>query len=408
MSPSDLLRFAAGALRGHGLRTALTLTGVAIGVAAVLILTGLGEGARRYVSSQFASIGSNLVMVVPGKNETTGFMPNVMGVPNDLTLADALALERGIPEVGRVAPFVMGSSMVRFRERSRDLVVIGATTEFEAVQHLEVAFGSFLPTTSDLERGASVAVLGSEAASELFQDRSAVGERIRIGDARFTVVGVLASRGPNLGIDLNEAVFIPVATGMRLFNRSSLFRIALEARGTGSHTPEVLARIESRATAILKERHGGDEDVSFLTQDAVVSTLSSILRALTAALVAIATISLGVAGIGIMNVMLVSVSERTAEVGLLKALGVSRRKILSVFLAEAALLSGAGGAIGLALGLGSTRALRIWFPDFNATPPLVAILAAGLVALSCGLGFGVLPARRATKLDPIASLAQRS
>lgn len=400
MSPWDLLRFALRALSGHRLRTTLTLLGMAVGVAAVIALTALGEGARRYVIDQFASIGTNLLVVVPGRTETTGFMPGVSGIPHDLTLDDAEAIRRSIPEVRRIAPLAMGTETVARRERRRQVAVVGSTPEFLPVRRLQLRLGEFLPP-DEPGRGRPVVVLGKKAADELFPGENPVGKVVRVGGWRMRVIGVLAPRGVQLGLDLDEVVVIPVATAMRMFNRTSLFRILVEAR---THTELEAAR--EKVVRLLAERHG-EEDVTVLTQDAVVSTFSAILRALTLALGAIAAISLSVAGIGIMNVLLVAVAERTPEIGLLKAVGAGRRQILGVFLAEAGLLSVAGGLLGLAVGWVAVRILVGLFPALPATPPAWALVSALALSLAVGMAFGLLPAHRAAALEPVRALVRR-
>lgn len=400
MSPWAVLALAAGAFRGHRRRTVLTLVGVSIGVAAVLVLTAVGEGARRYVTGQFSALGSNLLTVLPGKVETTGAIPGIGGVPNDLTIADAEALARGLPAARHVVPVVVGNDTVAHRERSRQAIVMGTTAEMMPVRGFEIAHGEFLPE-GPWDRGSAVVVLGRTLAAELFPGERAVGRVVRIGSWRTRVIGVLHARGVHLGVDLDEAAFVPVATGMRMFDRSSLFRLLIEGR-SGADLPA----LERRARAILVERHG-EEDVTLLTQDAVVGSLSAILDVLTAVLAGIAAISLSVAGIGVMNVMLVSVSERRAEIGLLKALGAAPRQILALFVAEAVLLSAMGGALGLGAGLGLVRlAVGLW-PEFPAAAPGWAVGAALGVSLAVGVLFGVLPARRAMRLDPVAALAGR-
>ncbi len=401
MSALDVLGFAARALRGHRLRTALSLLGVAIGVAAVVTLTALGEGARRYVLAQFASVGTNMVAVLPGKTETTGAMPGLGGVPNDLTLDDALAVLRGVREVDKVAPMVVGTETVVFGERRRQVALMGGTHEGLEVRRLGIAHGRFLPQIP-WDRSAPVAVLGTRLARELFPGTDPLGQVVRVGDWRMRVIGVLAERGMHMGIDMNEVVIVPVATCMRMFNRTSLFRILVKL---DAHQQIEPAR--ERILAVLKERHDDEEDVTVWTQDAVIGALSSILDVLTIALGGIAAISLSVAGIGIMNVMLVSVSERRAEIGLLRALGARTRQILSVFLAEAVLLSSAGGAIGLFVGWLGVLILVQALPEFPATPPRWAIFAAIAVSVGTGAIFGFLPARRATKLEPIEALTKR-
>ena len=397
MDVRDLLRFAWTALTRHRVRTLLTVLGVAVGVAAVLTLTALGEGARRYVVDEFTTIGSNLVIILPGKAETSGAIPGIGGVPHDLTLDDALALQRDLRMARYVVPVSVGTETVSYRERRRQVAVVGSTAELMHARELKMEAGRFLPE-EELHRGAPLIVLGHKVAKELFPGESALGKTVRAGGWRMRVLGVLAPRGTHVGVDMDEIVVVPVATGMRMFNRSSLFRILIKVRSAREATKAC-----KRAVGILAERHR-EEDVTCITQDAVISTFSSILHTLTLVLAAIGAISLSVAGIGIMNVMLVAVSERTAEVGLLKALGVTRRQILAVFLTEAVLLAGVGGLLGVGLGWSALMALVSVYPDFPATPPAWALLAALAMSVVAGALFGVMPARRAARLDPVEAL----
>ena len=401
MSLLDLLGFAATALTRHRLRSLLSLLGVAIGVAAVVFLTALGEGARRYVAGEFESLGSNLVIVVPGKTETMGGIPGIGGAPNDLTIDDANAVRKQVRGVRRVVPVVVGPETVSRGERRRQVMVIGATHEFLQVRRLSMRLGRFLPQI-DPERAMPVTVLGHAVAEELFPNANPLGKVVHVADWRVRVLGVLAPQGQKLGIDVDELIIIPVGTGMRLFNRSSLFRILMDV---SAHAD--LEHVRRQTTRVLKKRHDEEEDVTILTQDSVLGGLSAILAALTAAVAGIAAISLVVAGIGIMNVMLVSVSERTAEVGLLKALGATNRQVLSVFLTEAVLLSTAGGLLGLGVAVGVGLGVSWVYPVVDLTPPTWAVVAALAVSTGAGVLFGVLPARRATRLDPVTALGKR-
>jgi putative ABC transport system permease protein len=397
----DVLAFAAGALRGHRLRTSLSLLGVAIGVAAVLLLTSLGEGARRYVTGEFALLGSNLVIVLPGKAETTGVVPVAGGVPHDLTLDDVEALRRRVSTLVSVAPLAVGGLTARFGERSRDLTVAGVTSDWKDVRRLSVREGTFLPP-GDPARAPRVCVLGSKVADELFPGRSPLGEMLRLGEEKFRVAGVLVPHGVSVGLDLDAVVLIPIGHHLRIFDRRSVFRVLCEAR-----SPRDLDAARRGILNVLRDRHDGEEDVTVLTQDAVMKTFGKVLGILTAALAGIAAVSLTVAGVGIMNVMLVSVSERTREIGLLKALGASRGEVLRAFLVEAALLSTAGGALGLLAGWAGILVLRGLYPDFPVASPAWAVAAAVVVSVSVGLVSGVLPARRAASLDPVVALARR-
>ena len=400
MRAIDVFGFAGRALGGHRVRTGMSLLGVSIGVAAVIALTALGEGARLYVVGQFASIGTNLLIVLPGKTETTGGMPGFGGVPNDLTLADAEAVVQAIPEIEKGSPVAVGTETVAHGERRRQVALIGTTHEMLDLRRLSLAQGRFLPPL-EWDRGSAVAVIGTTLSSELFPGESPLGRIVRIGEWRMRVVGVLAPRGEQLGIDMDDVAMVPVATAMKMLNRRSLFRVLLQVR---SHAEIDLAR--DKVTRLLAERHG-EEDVTCIAQDAVLTAFNSILGALTMALGGIAAISLAVAGVGIMNVMLVSVSERTREVGLLKALGAGQGQILALFLTEAVLISSAGGLLGLAFGWGAVAGLVAMFPALPATRPTWAVAAALALSVAVGVGFGVLPARRATRLDPVAALAGR-
>ena len=401
MSAFDLLRFAWGALKGHRLRTSLTLLGMAIGVGAVILLTALGEGARGYVTNEFMALGSNLLIVLPGKTETTGNAPILGGTTRPLTLEDCEAVKKRVHRVRRLAPLSVGSARVGYRDKRREVTVLGSTPDLLPVRHLQIGIGRFLPEV-EMDRGAPVAVIGRTVQGELFGSENPLGRPIRIGDFRFRVIGVMAAKGQSLGINMDDVVIIPVASAMRLFNQPSLFRILIEV---GAHSEIDAARRE--VLNVLKERHDNEEDVTVLTQDAVLTAFNRILGALTLALAGIAAISLSVAGIGIMNVMLVSVSERTPEVGLLKALGAPPRQILRVFLVEAVLLSAAGGLLGLLTGYAGSALLSQAFPALPAHPPAWAVTAALVVSLAAGALFGVLPARRAARLDPVVSLAGR-
>jgi len=396
----DLLDFATGALSGHRLRTGLSMLGVGIGVAAVIVLTALGEGARRYVIDEFASLGTNLLIVLPGRVETTGGIPGFGGVPNDLTLDDAEALRRRVPQARLMTPVSMGPETVSYRQRSRQVPVLGTTHEFLAVRELEMSQGQFLPE-ADWDRGAPVAVLGPKLVRELFVGENPIGKVVRIGEFRMRVIGILERQGVRLGVDMDEVAVVPVATGMKMFNRSSLFRILIKVPTTAD-----LEAAEKRVREVIIDRHD-EEDVTLITQDAVITTFSEILGVLTLAIAGIAAISLTVAGVGIMNLMLVSVSERTEEIGLLKAVGVQSRQILAVFITEAILLSSFGGAIGLASGWLIVRIGVQLYPSVPAAPPDWAVAAALVISVSVGTLFGALPAHRATQLDPVAALAKR-
>jgi putative ABC transport system permease protein len=402
MKTLDATRFALDSLRGYRARTGLMLLAMAIGVAAVLVLTSLGEAARRYVLTEFASLGTNLIIVLPGRSETSGGNPTAMfgDTTRDLTLDDMQALARS-SRIRHVAPIAVGSAEVSHGGLAREVPILGSTAAMLSIRHWDMAQGQFLPE-GDVDRGSPVAVLGAKVKQELFGGERALGEWVRIGDRRFRVIGILASEGRSIGVDVEEVVIIPVATALQLFNTNTLFRILVEARDR-EMIPAVIAHVEQT----IRERHQGEDDVTVITQDAVLATFDKILQALTFAVAGIAAISLAVAGILIMNVMLVAVSQRTTEIGLLKALGAPRRQIVGLFLMEAGLLSALGAGLGLVVGQLGSWLIGYFYPALPVGAPWWAFVAAIGVALGTGLLFSLLPARRAAQLDPVQALARR-
>ena len=402
MRLADVAAFAWRSLSGYRIRTLLMMLAMTIGVGAVVVLTSLGEGARRYVRNQFTSLGTKLIAVIPGRAETAGGVPGaLMGrTPRDLTLEDALALER-IRTLRRVVPLNVGSAQVSWEDRSREAPVLGSTAELLGARHLLVAQGRFLPV-EDPRRPTPVCVIGWKVRQELFGAHAPLGEWVRIGDRRFRVIGVLSQQGQSLGLDIDEVVILPVVSTQQLFNLPSLLRILVEVRSR-----EDVSAARDQVLRVLRQRHDGEEDVTVVTQDAVLATLDRILVALTLAVGGIASISLAVAGILIMNVMLIAVSQRTAEIGLLKALGASPAQIRLLFFAEAAVLSAIGALLGSALGQLGSLVIRHLYPELPAFPPPWAVAAALATALLTGILFSLLPARRAARLEPALALARR-
>jgi len=401
MNLTDTLLFASGSLRGSRTRTLLMILAMSIGVASVVILTGLGEGARRYVVNQFSSLGTNLVIVLPGRTETAGIGPGMLlgQIPRELSLDDAQALLRS-RAIGRIAPLTVGSSQVSLGALNREVVVLGSTGELLEVRHMSLAQGQFLPA-GDLHSSESVCVLGTKIKTELFGQQQAVGAWVRLGDRRFRVIGVMASQGESMGFNTDEIVIVPVASAHMLFNTSGLFRVLVEAKSRDS-----IEQAKLDAEEILLRRHNGERDVTVITQDAVVATFDRILTALTLAVGGIAGISLAVAGILIMNVMLIAVSQRIKEIGLLKALGAPAAQIRNLFFAEAILLSGIGSVVGLILGEAGVLVIGKIYPSLPVSAPWWAILAAITTSLGTGILFSVWPARRAARLDPVMALAR--
>ena len=400
MRLDDVFRFCMSALVGARARTWLMLLAMAIGVSSVLLLTAVGEGTRRYVNNQFMNLGSHLLIVMPGKLETTGGQPPILSATEvDLTIDDAVALGQS-QSIRRVAPMVLGNAPVSYGQRERSVNVIGSTAGLYGVRKLKMLSGRFLPV-GDPTRGAAIAVIGDTLKTELFGSARALGERIRIDGQKFQVIGVLKeASGSGVGMDLRDSAVIPVATAQNLFDSPSLFRVMVEADGH-----DAIPRAEKAIIDILRTRHNGEEDVTVITQDAMLETFNTILGTLTLAVGGIAAISLAVAGVLIMNVMLVAVSQRKTEIGLLKAIGSPSIQILRLFLAEACMLALLGAIVGLILGFAGVWGLATALPDFPIGVPLWAPIAATATSLGTGLVFCFIPARRAAKLDPVLALA---
>ena len=411
MRLTDTLRFARDAATGYPMRTTLSVLAMSIGVAAVVILTALGDGARRYVVGQFSSLGTNLVIVLPGRSGTGGFNPAnaITSTPRDLTIDDAGSLRR-LPGVRRVAPLAVGTSEINFGGKLREVMVAGSTAEFIPIRNFEIAQGQSLPE-EDWNRGSSVTVIGAKIREEMFGNNPAIGQLVRVGDRRLRVVGVLKSTGQGLGMNTDELVIVPVSLAQAMFNSNTLFRIMIEA-----NSRDAIPGVKDQAMETLKQRHRGEEDVTVITQDAVLATFDKLLGALTLAVAGIAAISLAVAGIlGTRRALLALLAGlrlgagcgrggRAAGAAFLRGRGATARTIRLAFLAEAAMLSAVGALVGYLLGQLGAFALRQFFPVFPAYPPDWAVIAGLSTALATGLIFGVMPARRAARLDPVQAL----
>ena len=398
MRPFDLGDHALGAVRAHRQRSLLTVLGIAVGIATVVLLTALGEGVRQFVLGEFTQFGTNLLGVFPGKNSTFGGSPGTISTTRPLSLADATAIEQ-LPLVLGVVPTIQGNANIRFGERSRRTNIFGVSGQVPRVWSATVAFGQFLPD-HDLGDARSVAVLGAKMHRELFRGENPLGARIRIGTDSFRVIGVMEPKGQMLGFDLDDTLFIPVAKAQELFNREGLAEIDVLFRAGEPST-----RVAESITRLLKARHG-EEDFSITTQDKMQEVLGSIIGILTAGVAAIGAISLLVGAVGVGTLMTIAVTERTGEIGLLRALGARRADILGSFLIEAALLGCVGGAAGLLLA-GSAVAL-LWVAAPMVPLAIAWPYAGGAFALSILIGLlaGILPAARAARLDPVVALRE--
>jgi len=393
----DLVRFVLASLAGQRLRSALSALGVAMGVAAVVLLTSLGEGTRQYIVGQFTQFGTSLLAVNPGKVKTLG-VPGVLGgTTQKLTIADAEALRR-LPGVQRVVPLVIGQARVESGGRGRAVFVYGVTHEATHAWQFRVAEGRFLPEMEPHRRG-SFAVLGPKLARELFGHEGALGRRVRIAGASFVVVGVMEPKGQLLGFDLDDSCYIPVASAMALFNVDELNEIDILAAST-----EVIPQVVEEVRRVLVRRHRGEEDFTITTQTEMLDTFGRVIGVITLAVTAIAAISLLVGGAGILTVMWIAVHERTSEIGLLRALGVSPGGVQGLFLAEAICIALAGGVAGVSLAWAVAATLRALLPGVPLATSPTAVAAALAMSLLVGAASGVLPARRAARLDPVEAL----
>lgn len=392
----DLLRFATGAVRAHRLRSGLTVLGIAVGIATVVLLTALGEGVRQFVLGEFTQFGTNLLGVFPGKTSTFGGSPGTISTTRPLSLDDAFAIER-LPLVEGVVPMINGNASVETTRRSRRTIVFGVSGQVPRVWRANVAFGRFLPDTT-LDEARSFAVLGAKMHRELFGIENPLGARIRVGGDSFRVIGVMEPKGQMLGFDLDDTLFIPVTRAQQLFDREGLMEIDVLFR---AGTPS--SRVEEAITRLLIARHG-QEDFSITTQDKMLEVLGSIIDILTAGVAAIGAISLLVGAVGVGTIMTIAVTERTAEIGLLRAVGARRRDVLGSFLAEASLLGGVGGLAGIGLAGLAVGTLAVLFPALPLRIAWPYAAAAFVLSVAIGLVAGLLPAARAAAADPIAAL----
>ncbi|WP_429086484.1 ABC transporter permease [Aeromonas allosaccharophila] len=396
MRRPDVIRFAAVALLRQRSRALVLILAVSLSVTSVLLLTALGEGARRYVADQFSSLGKDLLVMFPGRKETTGGLPPVTGNSlRQITLDDMHYLGQHQPNV-RLVPLVMGFAEAKQGARLRQTMLLGSSNGLRDTHGLVLLSGRWLP--GDAAEDRPVVLLGAVVARELFGQADPVGQWLRFDNRRFRVVGVFTSQSSNLGMDMAEAALIPVGSAMRLFNTEGLFRLLIQPLA-GQAVPPLVKRLEQ----LMQVRHGV-LDVTVVRRDAMLATFSTILSTLTLAVAGIGAISLLVSGIMMMNLALISTRQRTGEIGLLKALGADSRQIRQLFLWEALLLSGSGALFGTVLGYALVALAGLIWPGFPAAVPLLATLCTIPAALLTGLFFSWLPASRAARQDPVSSL----
>jgi putative ABC transport system permease protein len=388
---AEAFRVALDALRANRLRSILTMLGVIIGVAAVVILVAIGSGAKAEVEKQVEGLGSNLILVVPGSLEI-GSAPSA----SRLELTDVELLGRAVGDASAVATTVQSGELVRVGDKEVFTTINGTNETVVNVFDRPIARGRYV-SAADVDTRRRVAVLGSSSARKLFGDVDPIGRQITIAGVRFRIIGTFVDVGSTFGVDRNAEIHVPVTSAQRLFGVDRIDALAVKAP-----TIDSIPAIQKRILDALAEKYPGDK-FSAVTQTQILGTIGQILGLLTLVLAAIAAISLLVGGVGVSNIMLVSVRERTREIGLRKALGARQRDILVQFLIEAVLLTSIGGLIGIALGEGASLAAAALSPlpaEISWWSPLLAFgVSAGV-----GIFFGVAPARRAGRLDPVVAL----
>ena len=398
MDPRDIMDFCFSSLRAKLLQSLLTALGIAIGIASVVLLTSIGEGLNRFMLAEFTQFGTNLIGINPGKVMTMGTPLGILGTVRPLTISDAEAMRR-LYYVQAVVPMVQGNAEVEWGGRKRRITVYGVGPELPGAFRMNVAYGNFLPK-DDPEAPRAFVVLGSKLRKELFLGENPLGERIRISGNQFRVVGTMESKGQILGFDMDDTIFMPAARALELFNRDGLHEI--DILFSRNATPdEVVAGIKR----LLINRHG-QEDFTITTQQQMLDILNKVLNVLTFAVGALGGISLFVGSVGIFTIMIIAVGERKVEIGLMMAIGATKKQILGFFLAEAVFISALGGVAGLVIGIGGAILLHAVFPVLPVKIFFPYVITAEFISVIMGLFAGIIPARRASQLMPVEALRE--
>ncbi len=398
----DSVGFALGVLLRSRFRTAMMLLAMTMAVGSVVAFTALGEGARGFVKKEFSALGSDLLIVLPGRKETTGGGPPATGTATrDITLQDVKSLRERLNGVQHIVPLMVGKIEVYANARVRSVMVLGTSAAYFPVRELHMMSGNTLPDVDD-RVFQPVCVIGNKVRDELFGQQQAIGEWVKIADRRFRVVGVLKSKGDSSGFDLSDAVLVPVAATQILFNREGLFRVIVKPRANANQEA-----LKIRLLDAFRDLHQGEEDVTVISPDSMMKTFDKIFNALTLGVGVIAGISLLVAGVLVMNLTWISVSQRTKEIGLLKAIGATSHQIRRLFLLESMILCGAGALCGLIVGESLVLLGRWLWPSVPFAAPAWALITSVLIALLSGLVFAWLPATRASEKQPLEALASK-
>lgn len=381
------------------LRSALTMLGMIIGVMAVILLVSVGTGAKRYITSEFESLGTNVILIQPGKTDKKNAMgPPVSSSKGKLTLADVEALEKNAQSLAAVSGVMFGAGVVKNEQATNNINILGSSDQFNRIFNMTIMEGNYF-SKEDEESGRRVAVLGYAIKENLFGNQTALGKLVKVNESEHRVIGIIKPTGNKLGFNVDDMVFIPTKSALRLFNTDHLFGIRASAKSRNGMDDAV-----KEITDILKERHNNEEDFTIVTQLTMLESMNTILNMLTYALGAIAFISMLVGGIGIMNIMLVSVTERTREIGIRRAVGARRSDILKQFLIEAIVISISGGVLGIILSLVITYSLHFFLSGFDMRPPFWIIPPSFFLSFFTGIIFGVWPARKAAHIQTIDAL----
>jgi putative ABC transport system permease protein len=404
MNILESLKMATQTLISNKLRSGLTMLGIVIGNASVIGMIGVGEGTQTLATDQFKSLGPNTLFILPGSPKAQNIRSG--GTPPTLVLSDARAIARQVPSVAGVAPVLQNSFVVNFQSVTTTSIIQGTTADFPAVRNFAVDKGRFV-TAQDVKQDKQVAMVGTDIAQRLFGNNNPIGKQIRINNVSFEIVGLMEGKGSSFGSNQDDAIFVPITTmSKRIIGRTSPYGLRLSLISVSAKNSESMDAAEFQITNLLRQRHKivGEDDFTVRNQKDALTIVSTITGALTLLLGAIAGISLLVGGIGVMNIMLVSVTERTQEIGLRKAIGATQNDILTQFTIEAIILSVVGGIIGTLIGIGGIVLVRNFSPLKTAAISPSAIILAVSVSGGIGLFFGVVPARQAARLDPIEAL----
>ena len=384
------------------LRSSLTMLGIIIGNASVITLVGLGRGAQTLAKNQLSNLGANVLFIVPGNNDTRR---RGISFPKTLVLEDSIAINNQVPSVKQVAPQISANEIVQSNSKSLNISIAGITPEFLKVRSFEVDEGRFI-SESDVNSARSFVVIGPDLKEEFFKSNNVIGEKIRIKDHNYEIIGILKPKGAVFGSNQDKNAYIPLTTMVnRISGKDPTYGVSLSFISVEAINKNKTSAAKFQITNLLRQRHNiiRDDDFAVRSQEDALNIVTNITSGLTFLLAGIGAVSLVVGGIGIMNIMLVSVSERTEEIGLRKAIGAKQSDILIQFLFEALILSTIGGLVGTTTGLTGVFLLGVITP-LPASVGITTTLSTMIISGSIGLIFGVLPAKRASQLDPIVAL----